>query len=61
LPEIALIDLEKARRRIFTSHAARRDLDQLRRHSLMWNQQDWKVLLTGHDEARQVKNAYSVS
>jgi len=52
LPEIALIDLEKTRRRIFASHAARRDLDQLRRHSPMWNEQDWKVLLTGH-EARQ--------
>ena len=52
LPEIALIDLEKARCRIFASHAARRDLDQLRRHSAMWNEVDWKVLLTGH-EARQ--------
>jgi len=50
LPEIALIDLEKARRRIFASHAARRDLDQLRRHSPMWNEQDWKILLTGHEE-----------
>lgn len=52
LPDIALIDLEKARRRIFASHAARRDLDQLCRHGSMWNEQDWKILLTGH-EARQ--------
>lgn len=49
LPEIALIDLEKMRRRLLPGHAARRDLDQLRRHSPMWNDQDWKVLLKGHN------------
>ncbi|HSC76124.1 MAG TPA: lipopolysaccharide kinase InaA family protein [Pseudomonadales bacterium] len=48
LPDIALLDLEKARRRLFSAHAARRDLDQLRRHSLMWNDQDWNALLKGH-------------
>ena len=49
LPEIALIDLEKMRRRLLPGHAARRDLDQLRRHSPMWNEQDWKILLKGHN------------
>jgi hypothetical protein len=48
LPDIALLDLEKARRRLFSAYAARRDLDQLRRHSLMWNDQDWNALMMGH-------------
>lgn len=50
LPDIALLDLEKARRRLFGKHAAQRDLDQLRRHSLMWNEQDWKRILAGHHD-----------
>lgn len=49
LPDIALLDLEKARRRLLASDAARRDLAQLRRHSQMWNDQDWKTLLSGHN------------
>jgi hypothetical protein len=48
LPDIALIDLEKARRRLSVRQVARRDLDQLRRHSPMWNDQDWNTLLLGH-------------
>lgn len=49
LPDIALLDLEKARRRLLVSNAARRDLDQLRRHSPMWNDKDWETLLDGHN------------
>jgi hypothetical protein len=48
LPDIALIDLEKARRRLSVRQVARRDLDQLRRHSPMWNDQDWNTILLGH-------------
>ena len=48
LPVIALIDLEKARRRLSAKRCARRDLDQLRRHSPMWSDEDWQVLLAGH-------------
>lgn len=48
LPAIALLDLEKARRRLSAARCARRDLDQLRRHSPLWNEQDWQALLAGH-------------
>ncbi|UVJ43209.1 InaA protein [Pseudomonas sp. LS1212] len=42
--EVALLDLEKCRRRISRQRAARNDLKQLRRHS-SWSQADWKKLL----------------
>jgi hypothetical protein len=48
LPEIALLDLEKARRLFSAARATRRDLDQLRRHGAMWNDDDWNVLMAGH-------------
>jgi len=50
LPAIALLDLEKARRNLFASTAARRDLRQLRRHSPMWNDRDFALMLEGHRE-----------
>ena len=42
--EVALLDLEKSRRRLLPDQAARHDLQQLRRHS-PWNQADWESLL----------------
>ncbi len=51
-PEVALLDLEKARRKLIRGHAARRDLDQLHRHSRkIWSEQDWQLLLDGHNKA----------
>lgn len=48
LPEIALLDLEKARRLFSVARATRRDLDQLRRHAAMWDDADWHVLMAAH-------------
>ncbi|MBK8103924.1 MAG: InaA protein [Cellvibrionales bacterium] len=49
LPEIALLDLEKARHCWLPKKASRRDLDQLYRHSReLWSEQEWKILLAGH-------------
>lgn len=42
--EVALLDLEKCRRRISRQRAAANDLRQLRRHS-SWNEADWQKLL----------------
>ena len=51
LPEIALLDLEKARHCWIPNKAARRDLDQLYRHSRkLWSEQDWQVLLASHNQ-----------
>lgn len=43
-PEIALLDLEKCRRRLLPERGARKDLDQLRRHSSL-KSQDWERLI----------------
>jgi tRNA A-37 threonylcarbamoyl transferase component Bud32 len=43
--EVALLDLEKSRRRLLPDQAARHDLQQLRRHS-PWSQADWEALLS---------------
>jgi len=52
LPEIALLDLEKARHCWLPNKATRRDLDQLYRHSRkLWSEQEWQVLLEGHRNA----------
>ena len=48
-PEIALIDLEKLRP---TRRAAAHDLDQLKRHQRLWNDDGWALLLASH--ARQI-------
>ena len=45
--EVALLDLEKSRRRLSRQRAARHDLRQLRRHS-PWNDGDWQLLLQGY-------------
>ncbi|MCC7516228.1 MAG: InaA protein [Pseudomonadales bacterium] len=55
LPDVALLDLEKARRRLLPGHAARRDLDQLRRHSVkIWSDSDWQVLLAAHRKLQRL-------
>ena len=48
LPAVAVLDLEKARRLPSPVRAARRDLQQLRRHSKMWAKSDWEQMLAGH-------------
>ena len=48
--EVALLDLEKCRRRISCQRAAANDLKQLRRHS-SWNDADWKKLLYFYEVA----------
>lgn len=45
--EVALLDLEKSRRRYSRRRAARHDLRQLRRHS-PWNDVEWQLLLQGY-------------
>lgn len=46
-PQVALLDLEKSRRRLSRLRAARHDLRQLRRHS-PWSDADWQELLHGY-------------
>lgn len=50
LPEVALLDLEKARRRLSKKRAILRDLWQFRRHSSL-NEADWKLLIYGYEAA----------
>lgn len=58
--EIALLDLEKSRRRLLRKRAARHDFRQLRRHS-SWNDADWAQLLYGyrseHERLKKRKTA----
>ena len=46
--EVALLDLEKSRRRLRRSAAARHDLRQLRRHRQAMPELDWQLLLAAH-------------
>ena len=46
--EVALLDLEKSRRRLRRSAAARHDLRQLRRHRQAMPELDWQRLLAAH-------------
>ncbi|THF61566.1 lipopolysaccharide kinase InaA family protein [Pseudothauera rhizosphaerae] len=50
-PEVALLDLEKMRRRLSRCRAARHDLAQLRRHQNLFDDHDWKLLLASHARA----------
>lgn len=45
--EVALLDLEKSRRRLSRTRAAMHDLRQLRRHS-PWSDAEWQQLLQGY-------------
>lgn len=51
LPEIALIDLEKARRRFSARQAAKRDMRQLRRRGKMWSDTEWSIIANGHKQS----------
>jgi hypothetical protein len=44
---VALLDLEKCRRRLTRTQAAVHDLQQLRRHS-PWNEADWRYLVDAY-------------
>lgn len=48
---IALIDLEKMRRRVLPRQAAAHDLDQLRRHQRCFDRHAWAVLIDNHRRA----------
>jgi len=48
--DVALLDLEKSRRRLSRNQAARHDLQQLKRHS-SWNEADWQHLIYGYQTA----------
>lgn len=50
-PHIALLDLEKMRRRFSAAAAAGRDLDQLRRHQDVLAPASWAQLLAAHRRA----------
>lgn len=50
-PELALLDLEKSRRRLTRRQAARHDLRQLRRHT-GWTDADWAYLEAGYRSTR---------
>jgi len=50
-PMIALIDLEKLRRRWLPGSAAKHDLEQLRRHQQVWDNELWQQLLAEHARA----------
>lgn len=50
LPEVAMLDLEKARRRWPATSAARHDLDQLSRHRGEMPTEDWQTLLQLYEQ-----------
>lgn len=50
-PDVALLDLEKMRRRLTRSAAARRDLTQLQRHQQVFDDAAWRVLTQAHHHA----------
>jgi tRNA A-37 threonylcarbamoyl transferase component Bud32 len=52
--EVALLDLEKSRRRLRRSAAARHDLRQLKRHCQAMLEQDWQRLLDAHRTVQRV-------
>ncbi|HBB99925.1 MAG TPA: InaA protein, partial [Pseudomonas sp.] len=53
--EVALLDLEKSRRRLRRSAAARHDLRQLKRHRQSMPEHDWQRLLTAHGTFSQMR------
>lgn len=53
--EVALLDLEKSRRRLRRSAAARHDLRQLKRHGQAMPEQDWQRLMAAHYRFSEVR------
>jgi tRNA A-37 threonylcarbamoyl transferase component Bud32 len=49
--EVALIDLEKARRRLTFQQASLHDIDQLSRHQTCWDQMYWQQFLDEYQKA----------
>lgn len=62
IPEVALLDLEKCRRRLTSKQAALHDMLQLRRHS-PWDQTDWQNLISHYQQAmgRDFKSIYNAT
>lgn len=60
--EVALLDLEKSRRRLTRKQAALHDMLQLRRHS-PWDQADWHSLIGHYQQAmgRRFKILYNAT
>jgi len=60
--EVALLDLEKCRRRFTSKQAAMHDMLQLRRHS-PWDQTDWQTLVGHYQQAmgRTFKTLYEAT
>lgn len=50
--EVAVLDLEKSRRRLRSADAARHDLRQLNRHRDGMPDEDWRLLLAAYDRAK---------
>lgn len=48
--EVALLDLEKSRQRMTARLAAKRDIQQLKRHSL-WSATQWQAVMQGYEAA----------
>lgn len=48
IPQVALLDLEKMRRRLSSGQAARHDLAQLKRHQHYLTADDWQTLTDTH-------------
>jgi tRNA A-37 threonylcarbamoyl transferase component Bud32 len=51
IPEIALIDLERMRRRLTRQSAARHDLAKLKRRQRTFGETEWQALTEAHREA----------
>lgn len=61
-PKVALLDLEKCRRRLTRKQASIHDMLQLRRHS-PWDQSDWQSLISHYQIAmgRNFKSLYNAT
>lgn len=57
--EVALLDLEKSRRRLFSRSASRRDMGQLFRHRDGMPAADWHVLLEAYNRSMATVGAVS--
>lgn len=57
--EVALLDLEKSRRRLFSRSASRRDMGQLSRHLEDMPAADWQLLLEAYNRSMATVRAVS--
>lgn len=56
--QVALIDLEKMRRRLSIHKASKHDLDQLSRHQKCWSEESWAQFLSEYRRELYLKPAY---